>query len=214
MSRLTANKEAVSSLASICLAGDDHIDLNTGEGALFPASGDYMLRIGAGSTYEIVRATARSDDTISITRAQDGTSAIEHATGAVVWLVISYTYLSEMWAHIDAVGGRDDDDLTAGDADDFALAWLNPCAYAIWAEVMIDITVPAEGSGAVLDVGRAADATTHGDDLISGLPIGAVITYAPTARTKLAVGEYITGQILTANANDMQGKWYIRYFPV
>ena len=166
MSRLTACKEAVSTLASVCLSGDDHLHLVTGEGAFFPTYGDFMLRIGDESTYEIVRATGRTGDSINITRAQDDTSAIEHAGGTAVWLVISYTYLSEMWAVIDRIGDRPNGALAPGNANAFAFAWANPCTYAIWVEPLIDVTTAGGTAGAVQDVGAAAGPTTHGEDSI------------------------------------------------
>jgi hypothetical protein len=103
MARLKATKEAISSLASICLVGDLTITLAVGEGALFPAAGDFMLRIGTGASYEIVRATARTDDTITITRACDDTVAIEHAEGAAVWTVVSHSYLDDLWSALDTM---------------------------------------------------------------------------------------------------------------
>lgn len=212
MARLTG-KYSVSTLASILAAGDDHLHVAPGEGALFPSSGDFMLRIGAGSSYEVVRATARSTDTISVTRAQDGTSAIEHAEGSTLWCLTSHTYLEEMWTVLDRIGDRPNGALTPGNANAFAIAWANPCTYAVWAEPLIDVTVAGGTAGAVMDVGAAAGATTHAEDSIDGLPIDQIISYRGNP-VKVGVGEYITGQILTANAASLDGKYYCRYWPV
>jgi hypothetical protein len=103
MPRLRATKEVISSLAEICLVGDTQITLASGDGALFPdgSDGDYMLRLGTSGDYEIVRATARTGDVITITRACDDTTAIEHSAGTAVWTVVSHSYLDELWAALD-----------------------------------------------------------------------------------------------------------------
>ena len=63
------------------------VTLQAGQGALFPSptSGDYFLcTIFDGvSTIEIVRVTARSTDTFTIVRAQEGTSASSFASGSI-----------------------------------------------------------------------------------------------------------------------------------
>ena len=101
MARLTATG-GVSKLAEQCAAGATTLKVESDDGMLFPAAGDFLLRIESGSGFEIVRATARSGDTITINRGQDGTTAMTHPVGADVWCVISHTYLAEMWG---AIGG-------------------------------------------------------------------------------------------------------------
>lgn len=104
-------------------------------------------------------------------------------------------------------------DLTLGNANAFAFAWENPYAYAVWAEPLIDVTTAGGTAGAVLDVGAAAGATTHASDSISGLPIDQIISYRGSP-VKVGVGEYVTGQILVANAASLVGKYYVRFWPV
>ena len=100
MARLTG-VYAMSTLGAACAIGDDHIRITGGQGRRFPAAGDYMLRIGRGPTFEIVRATSRDEDTIYILRAQDDTEAISHPPGTPVWCVISHSYVSELWKQSD-----------------------------------------------------------------------------------------------------------------
>ena len=100
MARLTG-VYAISTLGAACAIGDDHIRIIGGQGKRFPSAGDYMLRIGRGPTFEIVRATLRDEDIIYVTRAQDGTEAISHPPGTPVWCVISHTYVSEIWKQAD-----------------------------------------------------------------------------------------------------------------
>lgn len=88
---------AVSSLASSISAPVTAIVLATGSGAKFPViaggSGDYFYATlvgydsnGVENAWEVVKVTARSGDTLTVTRAQDGTSAAIWAAGARIEL--------------------------------------------------------------------------------------------------------------------------------
>lgn len=55
------------------------------DGSVFPAEGDFRLRIDD----EIVICTARSSNTLTITRGAEGTSAASHDTGAVVRAILT-----------------------------------------------------------------------------------------------------------------------------
>lgn len=81
---------AATTLASGILSGATSLTVATGTGALFPnpTAGEYFyctLANNAG-TVEIVKVTARSTDTFTITRGQDGTSAVAWNTGDKVEL--------------------------------------------------------------------------------------------------------------------------------
>lgn len=70
---------AISTLASGITAASTSITLATGTGSRFPtlAAGDYFpATISNNSGFEIVRVTARSGDTLTVTRAQEGTTAL------------------------------------------------------------------------------------------------------------------------------------------
>lgn len=58
----------------------------SGTGALFPAlgAGDYFKATlqDTNNNFEIVKVTARADDTMTVARAQDGTLAIPFAAGS------------------------------------------------------------------------------------------------------------------------------------
>jgi hypothetical protein len=62
------------------------ITVATGDGALFPTlgAGDYFYGtiVDASGVYEIVKVTARAGDSMTIVRAQEGTSAITFPTGS------------------------------------------------------------------------------------------------------------------------------------
>jgi hypothetical protein len=88
----SAQKEVYSNLASAALAsgissGATSLTVATGEGAEFPSisGSDYFWAVlSEGSTTEIVKVTARSSDTLTIVRAQQGTSASAFTTAATV----------------------------------------------------------------------------------------------------------------------------------
>lgn len=88
MARLFANN-ATSSLASGINDSDNTLLLAAGEGARFPAptAGDHFdmtltQGIGLEESWEIVKVTARSGDTLTVTRGQEGTTAAAWAAGS------------------------------------------------------------------------------------------------------------------------------------
>lgn len=79
---------------------DLSLTLQSGQGALFPSpsGGDYFLVTiehgGLTGTREIVKVTARSTDTFTIVRAQEGTSAASWIAGDLVDLRLTAGYLN------------------------------------------------------------------------------------------------------------------------
>src|SRR6185437_5135803 len=63
---------------------DTTLRLPTGDGAKFPATPPFMLYLGGS---ELAKATLRSSDTVTISRAQEGTSAATWPVGTSVELV-------------------------------------------------------------------------------------------------------------------------------
>lgn len=91
---------AKSTLASAITNAATSATVATGDGAKFPASGDFYCAITydvAGSE-EIVLCTARAGDVLTITRAQGGTTAKAHSTGAKIKLVIAAETLTALIA--------------------------------------------------------------------------------------------------------------------
>ncbi len=87
MTQLFANN-AASTLASGITNSDTSLTLASGQGALFPAitgGNTFLLTLTQATTetsWEIVSVTARSTDTLTIVRAQEGTTAAAWATGS------------------------------------------------------------------------------------------------------------------------------------
>jgi hypothetical protein len=120
----------------------------------------------------------------------------------------------------------DSGSLTAGSANDFCFAWQNPESVQIAVlRVIIDITT-AGAATSVIDVGSAANATTHSDNLLDGIDASAVATYnniddagtngksVQILDEKGGTTDYVTGQILVADATSLVGTYRIFYAPL
>lgn len=86
---LKLSNNAISTLASGITAASTSIALATGTGSKFPtlAAGDYFpATISNNSGFEIVTVTARSGDTLTVTRAQEGTTALSFSAGNLIEL--------------------------------------------------------------------------------------------------------------------------------
>ncbi len=117
--------------------------------------------------------------------------------------------------------------LTAGNANAYAFAWQNPEAQAIIiSRLIIDITTAGGTATSVIDAGSAATATTHSDNLIDGADLNTIDILDNIGdcgtngefQVKLDANggttDYVTGQILVANAASLVGKFYIIYVGV
>lgn len=91
MANMIFTNNAATTLASGITNVATSLTVASGTGALFPnpTGGQYFyltLQTVAGTTIEIVKCTARSTDTLTVTRAQDGTTASAFFTGDKVEL--------------------------------------------------------------------------------------------------------------------------------
>ena len=73
--------------------------LDTGDGANFPSTYDYHIVVDS----EIMKVTNRSSDTLTVTRAQESTSAVPHAAGAAVYINVTAEYLSQVQTAVNAL---------------------------------------------------------------------------------------------------------------
>ena len=89
-----------SSVLSVAVDTDDtSFVLPSGQGSVFPtlSAGDYFyLTVGVPGALEIVKVTARSGDTLTVTRAQESTTARSFSVGAPVRLLITAGSLAEL----------------------------------------------------------------------------------------------------------------------
>ena len=103
MSVLYTNN-AFSTLASGINSSATSITVASGHGSRFPAissSSDYFyLTLDSGSVAEIVKVTARSGDSMTIARGQDGTTAQSFSTNDSVQLKLTKAVLDDIKAEM------------------------------------------------------------------------------------------------------------------
>lgn len=79
------SNNAFGTLASSITTSSTTITLTTGQGALFPAlaAGDYFYAtlINSSNIIEIIKVTARATDVLTVTRAQESTTAYAYSAG-------------------------------------------------------------------------------------------------------------------------------------
>ena len=107
--QLYANN-ASSTLASGVNATDNTLVLATGQGSLFPApsGGDFFLLtltqgVGLEDSWEIAKCTARVGDSLTVVRAQEGTSGVVWAIGSKVELRVTAGTLNNIGSPADAL---------------------------------------------------------------------------------------------------------------
>jgi hypothetical protein len=96
---------AVSTIVGAISSSDVGITVATGTGLLFPilGTGDYFYATlsSTAGVREIVKVTARTGDTMSITRAQEGTIAQSFASGSRIELRVTAASITDMIAEHD-----------------------------------------------------------------------------------------------------------------
>ena len=85
MSYLKIKNDAISALAADITSTATSLTVTAGEGAKFPSAGNFNITIED----EILTCTAISADTLTVTRAQEGTTAAAHIAGKSVELRIT-----------------------------------------------------------------------------------------------------------------------------
>jgi len=77
---LKITNNASSIIPSTIASGDTSITVTTGDGAKFPILGAgeffFLTLVDTNNNFEIVKVTARTDDTMNIVRAQENTAAM------------------------------------------------------------------------------------------------------------------------------------------
>ena len=117
--------------------------------------------------------------------------------------------------------------LASGNADAWAFSWQNPEAVEIIVlRVLANVTTAGGTGSSVLDVGTAANATTASNNLIDGADLNADALYdnitdggtngksRQRMDAKGGTTDYVTGQILVANAATLAGTYTIEYILV
>jgi hypothetical protein len=128
---------AASELAVAITAGATGLTLKTGEGSRFPAGFPYHITIDD----EIMAVTARTDDTLTVTRAQESTSPAAHNAGAAVRLNITAALIEELQTQIDT--------------KEEALPLTTKGDLLVYAAVLARLGVGSDGQYLVADSGEA-----------------------------------------------------------
>lgn len=94
------SNNASAPLAASITAASTSITVTTGQGALFPAvaAGSYFYAtlVDSSNNLEIVKVTARSGDTMTVTRGQEGTTARAYAAADKIELRVTAAGLTNM----------------------------------------------------------------------------------------------------------------------
>lgn len=101
-----------STLTSSIGGADTSLTVTSGEGALFPlvtTSGTdyfYATLISTSGATEIVKVTNRATDTMTIVRAQDGTSAGSFASGSRIEMRVVAALVNDLFTQVSGGGGQ------------------------------------------------------------------------------------------------------------
>src|SRR3990167_1543586 len=87
---------AYSTLASTLAIDGLSLAVAAGEGARFPSTFPFYVSLNTEANREIVQVTNRVSDTLTVTRAQCGTSAAEHAAGVAVSLNLLAQHITDL----------------------------------------------------------------------------------------------------------------------
>ena len=169
---LKVKNRALSTLASDITDSDLSLTVAAGEGALFPSTYPFHITIED----EILTCTNRSTDTLTVTRAAEGTSAAAHTAGKAVVLRITAQLLSDLDSAVNAI--ENDKDVANGYAGlDASLKVIEDPANATVTPTVSKIPIANsygflddEWTGLVINVknyGAVGDGSTDDTDAIN-----------------------------------------------
>jgi hypothetical protein len=111
-------------LATAISASDTGLVLQSGNGAAFPTLGAsdyfYATLVSTGGTQEVVKVTARVGDTMTVVRAQEGSSAAGFAAGTRIELRVTAQSVLDAARYTEIVSVKDFGAVGDGVADDTA----------------------------------------------------------------------------------------------
>lgn len=210
-------------------AGATSIVLSSGDGANFPSTFAYNVVWWNSTDYtapeddpsvEIVRVTARTSDTLTVTRAQEGTSDVDHNTGGKTYsMILSITkkMIDDIDAHTHGISDADDYTETAiGDGEVLRYTgsggWVNNTVAELITDIdqLGGVTITSIGSDEILGYSggawinrtltEAGIASTGSNSTINALTNCATLDAG--AGTTLNLTTATTGEVLINQAQD------------
>jgi len=206
--------QATTTLATTITSSQTSINVAAGTGALFPspASGQYFkitIYPASGSTPapEILHVTARSTDTLTVIRAQEGTTAQNWASGSLVENLITAGTLNSFGQVTQYAGNPN------GYVAGFAASSSNPPSM-VW-DTTDGIMWVCTTSGPASTAAWTAQAPLSSPNF-NGIPT-APTAAAGTSTTQLATTAFVTqavshvGDIKASAASGAQALWLLCY---
>ena len=156
-SSLKLSNNGLSTLAAGITSSDTSITLATGDGSKFPAlsAGEWFMAtlVKSTGTFEIVKVTARFGDVLTVTRAQEGTTASAFSAGDRIEHRLTAGTVMGEFARIDSAIAANSGGATGGGTD--AIFNLNNAA------ITTDYTIPAgKNAGSFGPITHAAGVIT------------------------------------------------------
>lgn len=146
--------------------------LTDGAGLQSPTGGDYeLLTLAAAGNYEIVRVTARSTNTVTITRAQEGTTARSWSAGTRVFAGVTAATLTGLRGIENTATGSN----AIAFGNDAVAPGSRGAAYGAWSEANGADTVAvgyaiANGARSVA-IGEGAIVDADDVRVMAGMPV-------------------------------------------
>lgn len=155
---------------------DTSLVLDTGEGALFPSTGDFWVVLAEGATREICKCTSRSGDTLTVTRNQGGTNS-SFTTAATVTHVITAQMIDQVRSdqvQTGALASRpsaEKDGILYLPSDGLHLFRDTGAAWGAWGPLW-KFTPPVDGDFSWINQGTATKTTGNGYITLSDTDAG------------------------------------------
>ncbi len=185
---------AVSRLASPITTASTTIALTPGDGAKFPTigAGDWfpITVVKRDGTLEIMRCTARTNDTLTVTRAQEGTSAVAFAAGDRVELRLTAAALAG--ASVDAATKlQTARTITIGNTGKS----FDGSANVSWSLAEIGVVSASDTTQGIVELATTAEAQAGTDNTCAVTPAGiAAYAGALSFRNKLINAAFTINQ--------------------